>query len=162
MRNTVSIENARITFRNFTGKIGQYNREGDRNFCVILEDKDAETLSGMGFNVKTLQPREEGDLPTPYLKIAVGFKFPPKIALVKSNHIEYLTEENVSLLDWAEFSNIDIIIVPGKPWEMNGKTGVKAWLKTMYVQLIEDEFEAKYADVIDSAQLCVGPDCPVD
>ncbi len=32
--NTVLMEGVRIIFRNFSGKEGQYNREGDRNFAV--------------------------------------------------------------------------------------------------------------------------------
>ena len=35
--NTVLMEGVRIIFRNFAGKEGQYNREGDRNFAVLLE-----------------------------------------------------------------------------------------------------------------------------
>ena len=37
--NTVLMEGVRIIFRNFSGKEGQYNREGDRNFAVLLDEK---------------------------------------------------------------------------------------------------------------------------
>jgi hypothetical protein len=57
--NTVLMEGVRIIFRNFAGKEGQYNREGDRNFGVILPDDVAQQMLADGWNVKYLKPREE-------------------------------------------------------------------------------------------------------
>ncbi len=57
------IEDARLIFRNFTGKEGQYNNEGARNFSVILTDDVAVEMLRDGWNVKYLEPREEGEPP---------------------------------------------------------------------------------------------------
>ena len=33
----IIVENAKIAFKNFSGKEGQFNPEGKRNFCLILD-----------------------------------------------------------------------------------------------------------------------------
>jgi hypothetical protein len=81
-KNTVLMEGVRIIFRNFQGKEGQYNREGDRNFGVILPDGVAEAMLNDGWNVKYLKPREddEEETETPWLSVSLNFDKgrPPK------------------------------------------------------------------------------------
>ena len=50
---------------------------------------------------------------------------------------------------------MDLIIKP-YVWEVGGNTGIKAYLKTMYVTAADDPFYQKYRDV----GLSDGPDEP--
>lgn len=152
----VPIENAQICFRNFSGKEGKFNAEGQRNFCVVLDDRLADQLISEGYNIKYLNPRDEMDTPRPYIQVKVNFRnSPPKIAMVSSKGVSLLDEETVGTLDWADIDNVDLIITPYN-WEVNGRTGVTAYLKTIYVTIAEDEFESKYYSTPDSAQDAIG------
>lgn len=152
----INIENARILFRNFSGKQGQYNAKGNRNFSVLIPKDLAELLEAQGWNVRWLQPRDEGDEPQAHMSVTVRFEpKPPKIVIVSSRGKTIVDEDNVNILDWAEIESVDITIQPYN-WEVNGKTGVKAYVKTMYVTIVEDEFEKKYNDVPDSAVGAIG------
>ncbi len=152
VNNNITIEGARLVFRNFEGKEGKFNASGKRNFCVLLDDDLAHTLQDDGWNIKWLNPKEEGDEPQAYIQVAVSFGVvPPKIVLITSAGKQTLDERSISILDWAEIENADVIIRPYN-WEMNGKTGVKAYVKALYIKIAEDEFERKYADVPDSAR----------
>jgi len=152
------IEGATIAFRNFSGKEGRYNQAGKRNFCVFLDDDLAETLKNDGWNVRWLEPRDDQDDKQPYMQVTVGFDFkPPNITLITSKGRTTLDAESISLLDWADIEKIDLVIRP-YDWKVNEKEGVKAYVKSMYVILAEDEFAHKYYDVPDSADssMCDG------
>lgn len=155
--NNLTFKDARIVFRNFSGKEGQYNRAGDRNFCLIVDHADAPQLEKDGWNLKYLRPREEEDAPQPYLPVTVKYSEnarPPRVVTITSRGKTPLDEDTIDILDWAEIQNVDLIVRP-YDWEVNGKTGRKAYLKTIYVTLVEDELEQMYADVPDSANSSV-------
>jgi hypothetical protein len=140
----IVVENARLIFKNFAGEESKFNRAGNRNFCVILDGDSAEDLRQMGWNVKALRPREDEDEPTYYLQVTVAFgNFPPKVIMISGKTKTVLDEESIDTLDYAEIANVDLIIRPYH-WEVNGKEGIKAYLKTMYVTIEQDVFAGKY------------------
>ena len=144
----IVIEGARVIFRNFSGREDKYNRAGVRSFCVFIDDPEmAQKLADDGWNIRALAPRDEDEDVRHYLQVAVNFdNIPPNIYLVNRHGKDRLEEDQIDFLDYAEIRNADVIIRPYS-WEVNGKTGVKAYLKTLYVTIEEDEFAQKYADL---------------
>jgi len=150
--NNITIENARIGFRNFAGKGSQYNPVGRKNFCIFLDKELAQRLEQDGWNVRWLKPKDEDDNEQGYLQVAVSFdNIPPKVVMITSRGKTILDDESIALLDWAEIKEIDIIVRPYN-WVLqegtrNEKRGVKAYVKSMYITIAEDEFEGKYYNI---------------
>jgi len=157
--NNIIIENARIIFRNFSGKEGKYNPKDTKNFCVVLDHETASSLKSDGWNIRELKPRDEQDDSQAYLPVAVSFdsRFPPKVIMVTSRGKTALDDDTIKMLDWADIDNLDLIIRPYN-WETNGGKGVKAYLKSMYVTITEDEFEQKYMDAPENDVVSIGED----
>lgn len=147
----IQVENARLIFKNFSGKQTQFNPEGRRNFCLILEDNLAQQLMEDGWNVRQLKAKDDENPPY-YIPVSVSFKImPPEINLISGKKMSQLSEETVGELDYAEIEHCDLVIRPYH-WEVNGRGGIKAYLKAMYVTVYRDSFADKYA------ALCEGVD----
>ena len=148
VNNQLNIEGAQIGFRNFAGEEGPYNRAGERSFAVFLDKELANNLLADGWNVKFPKEREmepdQEDTRSPHLQVSVAFNnFPPKVVVIADGNPTVLGEDDVSMLDWAEIDLVDLVIRPYN-WTMNGQTGVKAYLKAIYVTIRTDAFSSKY------------------
>ena len=143
----IVMSGVRILFRNFSGSPDKYNKQGGkRTFSILLDEDAAMRLKEDGWNVKPLTARDEDEEPHYHLAVEASYKlYPPRIYLIAGKRKTELTEDTISSLDYAEISNVDITVRP-YCWEVNGKAGVKAYVKNMYVTVVEDEFEKKYRD----------------
>jgi len=145
----VVIRGAKLKFRNFAGKEKTYNREGDRNFAVVIDDEEvALKMIEDGWNVKVRTPEEEGDKPEYTIQVAIGYKIKPPVITMLTNNSKKKTaldEDELHILDYAEIVEANVAIRPYQ-WNTSGKSGIKAYLKTLYVVIEEDEFADEFDD----------------
>ena len=146
-RGVLQIDDARIAFRNFRGEGDKFNREGDRNFVLIIPTEEiADALTKEGWNVKIRDPHEEGDLPFMYLPVKVKFNDRgPQIYLITGGRRNRLDEDTVAMLDDIDIINVNLDIRP-YDWKVNGKTGRTAYLQAIEVFQEIDRFAARYAE----------------
>jgi hypothetical protein len=148
----VFFENAQIGFRNFEGREGLYNKVGERSFVIWLDDARAQELVSLGFNVKFPDPNNSPELTDPenaferppYLQVKVNVNnFGPKAYLIASDVKTRLDEQTLALIDVSSIDFSDIVINPYE-WNVQGKSGVAAYLDAIYVNIQSDAFSSKY------------------
>ena len=142
---SITFENSRIIWKNFSGAPTQINRAGGvRTFNLVLTQDEYEAMLADGWNVKRREPREEGDDPLYHLPVKVSYAGrPPTVVLITSSGRTALDEETIGILDSQLATNIDLIINPYH-WDVNGTTGISAYLQTMYFTMEEDDLQRKY------------------
>lgn len=144
---------AKIIWKNFSGAQTDYNAAGLRNFHVVIDNSDdAEALANIGWNVKAYIPKNaEDDTDAIYhLKVSVRYgdnpRLNPKVYFVNGRGKKVLANENtIGMLDSVMLENVDLVIRP-YVWEVNGKSGIKAYLDVGYFMIVEDPFAYKYDD----------------
>lgn len=151
-RGILQIDDAKIIFKNFEGRGDKFNREGDRNFSLLIQDPDtADALIREGWNVKIKDARDEDEGPFMRLPVKVKFsEYGPRVYLKSSKPepIE-LDEESIGMLDQIDIESVDMDIRPFD-WEVNGRTGRTAYLQSMHVVQRIDRFAARYAGLRDN------------
>lgn len=148
MLDNIVCENARIMWKNLSGKPDQYNPAGGkRTFCLALEPECGQKLKEMGWNVKIREPKDDYTEPLYYLQVEAKFDGPrpPKVVLISGANKTTLDANSVGSIDYAVISKVDLTVTPYE-YTFGTKTGVKAYLKNMYVTIEEDPLEAKYSD----------------
>lgn len=156
-RETEILEDVRLLFRNFAGEAGPYNNAGNRNFNILLSPEKAEELQSKGYNVRATRTREGDDGEVlggePIIEVKVNFGGkPPTIVMITPKARTQLTEDTVGLLDAADIEYVDVMINPYH-YNVNGKTGIKAYLESIYVTVQPNYLRDKYSGVNNSGDL---------
>ena len=140
-RGILQIDDARIVYRNFAGVGGKFNREGDRNFSLVIPDEDLrDRLLDEGWNVKSKPGRDEDD--GDFMTLPVKVKFNdrgPNVYLRSGSRTVKLDEETIGLLDDVDILSVSMDIRP-YDWDVNGKTGRTAYLQSIEVVQMLDRF----------------------
>ena len=154
-RGVLQIDDARLVFKNFRGEGSKFNREGERNFAVVIETEEQykalmedTNKYGDSWNVRVKDPREEGDAPFMYLPVKVKFNdIGPTVHLVAGRNKTQLTEASIAILDKVDILQVNLDIRP-YDGEVNGKTYRAAYLKS--IQVIQDI--DRFADIPDEEE----------
>lgn len=141
----LQIDDAKIIFKNFEGRGDKFNREGDRNFSLLIEDPNtADALVKEGWNVKIKPGRDEDEEPFMRLPVKVKFtEYGPNVYLRTLDRVNKLDEESINCLDNIDIESVNMDIRP-YDWEVNGRTGRTAYLQSMEVVQRIDRFSARY------------------
>lgn len=153
-KNILQIDDARIIFKNFEGRGDKFNREGDRNFSLLIEDPNtADALIAEGWNVKIKPARDEDEGDFMRLPVKVKFtEYGPNVYLISNGRKVELDEESISCLDNIDIESVDMDLRP-YDWEVNGRTGRTAYLQSMAVVQRIDRFAERYANMRDDETL---------
>src|SRR5688572_25437111 len=96
------LRDVRLMYKNFSGKPGTYNKEGDKNFSVWLDSEMAAKLRQMGWNPKLIKrtaelPEEDREW---HLKVNVSYSNrPPRIFFItKSTMSRNAIDEDIVFL----------------------------------------------------------------
>ena len=145
--NNINIEGANIIWKNFSGERDRFN-PGKRGFSVVIDDAVmADELKQEGWNVKE-RPLQEGADPSEQewtLPVKLNMNRYTQVWLI-GNHKSLLNEDTVAQLDVVDITDCDLSIRPYE-WEMSGRTGITAYVDSMYVTIRENKFAEKYADL---------------
>jgi len=143
----LSIDEARIVFRNFSGVENRYNAKGNRNFSVVIENEEQEmALREEHWNVKTKPSRSDPDDVFRYLPVKINYNYrAPHVYLNKNGKRQPLSQEDIGLIDTEDIIYVNLDLRPSD-WNVNGKTGRAAYLDGIEVFCSSSRFDREYAN----------------
>ena len=128
-----------------TGKI--VNGTGRRNFLLFLNDEVAEELKTYGCEVKYTRPRDDNDIPRPYMSINVSYNLKPVEAhLIANNQDTMLDEQRIGTLNDVDFKNLGLVLEFGREkTHLNGVTFIPVFASQIWAEIVPSYFGARYS-----------------
>ena len=132
---TLIIDGADLIFKNFSGRETAFNRFGERNFGVIIDDNDwVQALQLIGWNVKKTA---DGVY---FLSVSVRLPSnPPEPTVTVAHKYSDRTVQATYKVDGQEIGDLDnmtltncMLEIRGCRYEINGKSGIKAFLSSLW------------------------------
>ncbi len=154
----LEINEARILWPNFEGRGDRFNKQGDRNFHLVIPDQEiADALLsdtnqyGDSWNVK-IKRRDDGEAPFMHMMVKVKFNGRgPNVYLVSGNKQVRLNEDTIKCLDDIDILYADMDIRPYDGEMPGGQTFRSAYLSAMRVYQRVDRFASDdaYGETLD-------------
>lgn len=107
----LTITNARLIYQNFQGVASKYNPSGRRNFCVLLDDKQATSMIRSGWDVKYLHGSSR-----PFIQVSIAD--------------DYVLDDDLSVGGYVLLGVVEVTISPS-PWTVGEKSGIRAYLQSI-------------------------------
>lgn len=141
----LTIKHCSIMWRNFEGRKTEYKPEGYRTFHVKLDEVTAVQLAEEGWSITHRPGNEKYPEDSYSMKVVVSYeKFAPTIWMITGDRKIPLMEETVRQLDYADLEDISLVVSPSV-WKSGTRTGVTAYLNTLYAVVKEDELASEYS-----------------
>lgn len=144
------VDNATIKFKNFSGRGGKSNHEGDRSFVWTFDDEDIyNDLLEWGFSPKWKEWIDRTGAEHGEYQLSVKVKYRdgrgPEVHLWSGDDHSLLDEDSIGDLDDMVILRFDFDIRP-YDWEVNGATGRKAYLDRCSVETRPNRFARRRED----------------
>lgn len=155
-RETITFRNTQIIYRNFAGRPGPYNEQGERSFAILLDEELAKELADRGMNIKPMKNRDDdGEDPMYFLPVEVSYrKRPPRVYMVTGDgeimplRKTLLPEDMLEMMDNLDLAECHMVISVYN-YDVRGSKGKKAYLQSFFGHVLLDELEQEYASVED-------------
>ena len=127
----IYITEGEIAYSNFSGRPTQFKPEGGvRTVTFVIPHDIAMLEAKFTFRTRNGQPRD------------------PKIFIVRNDRLVHMTEETIDTLDRADILSVDADL-GASHWEYGGRTGITAYINSMYVTIKDNPVDEKYRKMLD-------------